>query len=274
MSEPTQIGAKSDRLKRLRRLIRQRQARSEERAFVAEGPVLVVEALAATGVEVLDIYAEDPVDRRVERAADAAGIFIRRVQPGALSTILDTVSPQPVCAVVRIQTFEIVDFPVLGAVLVLAEIRDPGNMGTLIRTAEAAGFVGVVVAGDAVDPTNPKVVRSAAGAIFRLPLAITSSVESAYAAVRATGREVVATVVADGVPYDQIDLANVAIVLGNEAHGLSAALASLADVQTTIPLAGPTESLNVAAAGAVLCFESLRQRRVLSAPPQDKQVAG
>lgn len=256
------LGAKNDRLKRLRRLVRQRKARSIERAFVAEGPVLVIEALRAASAEVIEVYAEEPVDPGVEEAAAEAGLAVQRVANGGLGSVLDTVSPQPVCAVVRTPERSLDQLPTDGPILVVADLRDPGNVGTLMRTAEAAGFAALVVAGDVVDPTNPKVVRASAGAVFRLPVAIAGTVDAAYEAARASGRTVVATVVdVDAESYDQIDLTSAAIVLGNEAHGLDPHAASTADRRVTIPLAGPTESLNVAAAGAVLCFESLRQRR-------------
>jgi TrmH family RNA methyltransferase len=258
------LSAKSDRVKRLRRLVRQRQARSQERAFVAQGPVLVAEALMTPGLDVLEIFSESPVDARVMAAAAESGRRSELVAPGGLRSVLDTVTPQPVCAVVRTPQTALDDVATSGPLLVLVELRDPGNMGTLMRTAEAAGAAALVVIGDAVDPTNPKVVRAAAGARFRLPVVDFGDTTTAFAAIRATGRAVVATVVgdADGViDYDAADLTRAALVLGNEAHGLSSEDAAAADLRVTIPLAGPTESLNVAAAGAVVCFESLRQRR-------------
>jgi len=270
------LGAKNDRLKRLRRLIRQRQARSEERAFVAEGPLLVVEALQAPHVEVLEVYAEEPIPPSVVAEAEMRGLTVQPVVAGGLRSVLDTVAPQPVCAVVKTPESAIAELPALGPVLVLVELRDPGNVGTLIRTAEAAGFVGVVLAGDSVDSTNPKVVRAAAGARFRLPVIVVDEVDDALTKLGAIGRRSLATVVeadADSISgsvaaYDEVDLTNSAILLGNEAHGLSSGVVASADLRVTVPLAGPTESLNVAAAGAVLCFESLRQRRVRESLPE------
>jgi TrmH family RNA methyltransferase len=257
------LAASNDRIKRLRKLIKQRQARSSERAFVVEGPVLVAEALAAQAaglIEVLEVY----VDEEMLSIPDGAQVVdeLHWVRSGVLAGVLATVSPQPVCAVVRVpeHSFDTIgDGPILGVV----DLSDPGNAGTLLRTAEAAGFAAVAMIGSSVDTTNPKVVRASAGARLRLPVLELHEVNHAFASLRGSGREVVVTVVdPDAGDYADADLANVALILGNEAAGLPDATIALADRSVTIPLAGPTESLNVAAAGAILCFESLRQRRV------------
>ncbi len=236
---------------------------------MVEGAVLVREALAS-GLEVEEIFFEGNLDNSIASFATMGTVILRPVFPGTLEAVLDTVSPQPVVAVVGLSSAGLGDLDLDKPVLVLVEVRDPGNVGTLIRTAEASGCAGVVLTGESVDPTNPKVVRAAAGAFFRLPVITMADPVAAFDQLRAQGRTVVATVVAeagsDGLPggvsdYDQMDLRTAAIVLGNEAHGLSPELASAAGTLTTIPLAGPTESLNVAAAGAVLCFASWQQRR-------------
>lgn len=256
------LAASNDRIKRLRKLIKQRQARSSERAFVVEGPVLVAEALtaqAAGQIDVLELYVGE------EMTAIPVGAEVvdelHWVRSGVLGGVLATVSPQPVCAVVRAPEHTI-DSISAGPVLGVKDLSDPGNAGTLLRTAEAAGFAAVAMIGNSVDTTNPKVVRSSAGARLRLPVLTFPEVHQAFAVFRGAGREVVATVVDSSAPdYADVDLTNVALILGNEAAGLDATAVAAADRTITIPLAGPTESLNVAAAGAILCFESLRQRR-------------
>jgi TrmH family RNA methyltransferase len=145
---------------------------------------------------------------------------------------------------------------------VVVDLRDPGNAGTLLRTAEAAGAVGLVLAGGSVDPDSPKVLRASAGARFRLPVWRRADPRAAVAELADLGWEVVATVVdADARPYDAVALSGAALVLGNEASGLGPDVIGACTTAVTIPLDGPTESLNVAVAGAVLCFEALRQRR-------------
>ncbi len=233
---------------------------------MVEGLVLVREALSS-GLEVEEIFFEGNLDNEIASFATMGTVILRPVFPGTLEAVLDTVSPQPVVAVVGLPTAGLADLDLDKPVLVLVEVRDPGNVGTLIRTAEASGCAGVVLTGESVDPTNPKVVRAAAGAFFRLPVVTKVDPVEVFDQLRAQGRTVVATVVAepgsdDVSDYDQMDLRTAAIVLGNEAHGLSPELANAAGTLTTIPLAGPTESLNVAAAGAVLCFASWQQRRI------------
>ncbi len=226
--------------------------------------MLVSEALAS-GLDVVEVYAEPEADEAVLRSIQGTGIDLFLVEAGALGSVLDTVASRAIAAVVRQPAHSASDLASDAPVLVLAGLSDPGNVGTLIRTAEAAGFAGIVLAGDAVDPFNPKVVRAAAGALFRLPV-LSLAWDEATTMLRDDGRPVVATVVADGADYDTVDLRRAAIVLGNEAHGLDPAQAADADLRITIPMAGPTESLNVAAAGAILCFASWQQRRHDSTP--------
>lgn len=267
MIEP--LSASNPRVKTLRRLIAQRKARSSERAFVAEGPVLVAEVLRCAPGSVREVYADteswSDFDE-VEAEAERAGVDVHLLPAGVLDSMLDTVTPQPVVAVVEDRQLSVGDLATDQPVLVLHELRDPGNVGTLMRTAEAAGFGGLVATGESVDVSSPKVVRSAAGARFRLPVVVAADVATAFDQLRSQGRSVFATTVTDAIDvevidYDTVDLATAAIVLGNEAHGLPVDVVAAADQAITIPLAGPTESLNVAAAGAVVCFASWNQRR-------------
>ncbi len=264
------IAAGNPRIKRLRRLIAQRKARSQERAFVVEGPALVAEAvagptlrpdLAVESVLVEVDYRPPPLEAVLAAARDR-GIEIIDVAPGVLGSTLDTRTPQPVVAVMAGATAPASSLGPDGPLVILVEPADPGNVGTVIRSAEAAGAAGVVVAGAAVDVTNPKVVRAAAGAFLRLPVVVEAGVEAALALAADTGRPVLATVVDPGAPtHDGADLRRAALVLGSEAHGLAPEVVAAADGTVTIPLAGPTESLNLAVAAGVLCFEAARQRR-------------
>ncbi len=272
-TDPLKAG--NQRIKRLRRLVTQRKARSDERAFVIEGPALVAEALVASAsghVHVEDVFvdldeAELSGTRELINAASSLDLAVRLVTPGVLQTVLDPVAPQPVAAIVSKPVATVASLPDKGLILCLVEARDPGNVGTLIRSAEAAGAVGVVVAGASVDVSNPKAVRASAGAYLRLPVVVGSDVDVILDELSGSGRMLVATVLDDeAVPYDQAPLANAAVLLGNEAHGLPEQVAARADVLATIPLAGPTESLNLAVAGSLFCFEALRQQRLATNP--------
>jgi TrmH family RNA methyltransferase len=232
---------------------------------VIEGPVLVAEALAA-GIVVLELLVV--ADAAPELVADARrrGIDVHVVAPEVLARSLDTSTPQGVAAVAtrpEVSLATALEAAAAGPLaLVLVDVSDPGNAGTLLRAAEAAGAAAVLFCGDSVDPCNPKCVRASAGALFHLPVSSGGEALAVLEGLGEAGVRRVATVVRGGTPYDEVDLAGpVAVALGSEAHGLPTALVDLLDDRLSIPMVGRSESLNVAMAGSVLCFESLRQRR-------------
>lgn len=258
------LSARNPRIQRLTRLVKRRDERAEQRALVVEGPVFVAGALDA-GLDLLDVYVDEAAAVRpnvaelLDRLPEETPVWV--LAGGVLDRIGDVTTSQGVLAVVsqRENAWPVPDEAPF--VLVLAGLQIPGNVGTLIRAATAAGAGAVVVAGG-VDPTNPKVVRSSAGALFGIDVVTAPSPAGAVEQLRAAGYRIATTVVDGGEPYDQVDLLGpVALVLGSEAHGVEDAVAEAADLLVTIPMAGPTESLNVAMAGTVLCFEVLRQRR-------------
>lgn len=230
---------------------------------MVDGPRLVAEVLGSE-LEVEEIFAApgELADLALERPVDSR-IGCYEVDPSVLASVLDPVTPRLVAAVVRLPSPSLDEVVAAdGAILVAVELRDPGNLGTVIRTAEAAGLAGVVVAGESVDRYAPKVVRASAGSLFRLPVAGADDPVALVEALRAAGRTVAAAVVDTGAePYDRIDLSGAAIVIGNEPHGLPATVVEAATAPVTIPMADGVESLNVGAAASVLCFEAARQRR-------------
>ncbi len=247
-------------VKRLRRLARQSKARSEERAFVVEGPKLVEEAQRSSlAVEEVFVTAVQPVAGIAERAVED-GSNVHLLADGVMRGAVDAVNPQPVAAIVSVPTWSTADVSEEQFVLVGVELQDPGNAGTVIRTAEAAGAAGVILCTPCVDWLNPKVVRASAGSVLRLPV-LTMRFEQAIELFRAQGRPVVATVPSATAAYDRVELGRAAMLLGNEPRGLSAEAVAAADAEVAIPMEGEVESLNVAAAAAVLAFEAQRQRR-------------
>lgn len=232
---------------------------------MVDGPTLVAEALEA-GVPLAHVFAAPGADRSLLARAERAGAAIHPVTADVLARATDAVTPNGVAAIARrleVPVAEAVRVAATGPLaLVLAGVSDPGNAGTLVRAAEAAGAVAVLFCAGSVDPTNPKCVRAAAGSLFHLPVAIGGEATEVLEQLRAAGVQTAATVVRDGLPYDETDLRGpLALVLGPEAHGLPPAVVDAVDLRLTIPMAGRAESLNVAMAGAVVCFESLRQRR-------------
>lgn len=255
------LGPRSSALQHLRRLSGRRRARLEAGQFVVDGPTLVAEALEA-GVDVVEVYAEPGAPADVVAAARAAGVPVRDVEAGALAKATSPVTPQPLAALAAIPPPP--DDSVLGGlVLVLVGVADPGNAGTLLRVAEASGASAVVSCADAVDLWNPKCVRAAAGALFRVPVVAAGDAGEAIDRLRAAGMTVLATTLADATSLDDVDLTvPVAVLLGNEAHGLPDDVVARADVAVRIPMAGRVESLNVAMTGTVVAFEAARQRRM------------
>lgn len=238
---------------------------------------MVHEALAA-GADVESVYVdrsrpgEASVDDLVDQAY-AAGSRVFDLAPGVLPRVADTVTPQPVVAVVRQM-----DVPLASLhrsehgraelVLVCVDLRDPGNAGTVLRSAEAAGASGVVYCEGSVDLYNPKTVRASAGALFRLPVVAGGDPVTVLGEIGEWGLSRLGAVPHGGKDYTDTDLAGpVALVIGNEAHGLPEGLEEVLDGEVSIPMATGAESLNAGMAAAVLCFEAARQRR-RGSPPQ------
>jgi TrmH family RNA methyltransferase len=208
-------------------------------------------------------------DRDLLRVAAAGDVRITVVSDRVAAALSDTVTPQGVVAVVRSISGSLDDIlrrqPRLVAVLVSAS--DPGNAGTVIRTADAAGADAVVLTGESVDPHNPKSVRASAGSLFHLPVVRHADPLAVLQALRQAGLAVAATTLdAAADDLESLDvrrrLANpVAWVFGNEAHGLPGDVAAAADVRIRIPLYGSAESLNLAAAAAICLYATARAQR-------------
>lgn len=248
-------------MQRLRRLIEKRSERLAEGVFVAEGVTLLQEALTAGVIPESVFYAPSAPADLVERAY-AAGAAVFELAEGVMESVADAVTPQPICAVLPMVDVALQSLPTHGVVVVAVDVRDPGNAGTMVRSAAASGAIGVVFCDGCVELSNPKTVRSTAGALFRIPVVTSVSVTDALRDLGAVGRRRLAAVAHDGQDYATVDFTTpVALVVGNEAHGLPDDLDGI-DARITIPLPGPIESLNVGVATAVLCFEAARQTRV------------
>jgi TrmH family RNA methyltransferase len=248
-------------VQRLRRLLSRRSARESERAFVVEGAKLLREAIDA-GAPVESVYLASGATDPVTDLAFAAGARVYTLEPGVIERISDTVSPQPVLAVVPNMDAQLGELSDANFLVVAIDVRDPGNAGTLLRSAEAAGAGGVVFCEGSVDVFNPKTVRASAGSLFHVPVVAGGNPVDVLQEIASWGVQRLGTVAAGGESYTDVDLTRrVAFVLGNEAHGLPSAVSAEVDQVVTIPMAGRSESLNVGMAAAVLCFETARQRR-------------
>jgi TrmH family RNA methyltransferase len=240
---------------------------------VLEGPDLIVAALDA-GVELEAVFFEASAQGPRHQAcadalahAEARGVELVELADGVLARIADARSPQPVLGVASMPPSELDVVPSHGLVLVLCDVNDPGNLGTSIRSADAAGAAAVVVCGESVDVFNPKSLRATAGSVFHLPVAAAPTLSEVVAALHESGRKVHGTVVQGGEPLWSTPIArDDAVVVGAEAAGLSDDDRALLDGEISIEMAGRAQSLNAGVAAALVCFESLRQRRAGGAP--------
>ena len=258
------LSYRHQKVQRLRRLVGRRSAREAERAFVAEGAKVVSEALAAGSIEALfvDPTAAGPVEQAVIERAFAAGCRVYELEKGVLERVAGTVTPQPILAVVAAVDRPLGQLGRDGLILICADVRDPGNLGTVLRSAEAASVRGVVCSDGTVDPYNPKCVRASAGALFHVPLVVGGNTVQVLGELGAWGLRKLGTSARGGQTLWDTDLTGpVALVLGNEAGGLPPSVDAALDGHVTVPIEGRSESLNVGMAAAVLVYEAARQRR-------------
>ena len=241
--------------------------REREQLFLLEGPVVLTEALHE-GVELTDVFVEagSSADPALLQACADTGAFVTEVGDNVLRALAATATPQGVVAVARTPAFGLDQLPPeTQLVLVLAEVRDPGNAGTLVRTAAAAGAGCVVFSKGSTDPFGAKTVRASAGSIFKVPVARSVELEEALRTLAERGYLTIgARADAPDSIYDVDFGGKVAVVLGNEAWGFGDSDLPIAR-WISIPIDDRVESLNVGTAGAVILFEAVRQRRLSSA---------
>lgn len=260
------LTVRSARVKHARRLAR-RSFRASARQFLAEGPQAVREALGETGV-VHEVFATSDAEERhadLREAARALGVPWHTVDDAVLADIADAVTPQGLVAVCHDVVSDITGLPVRPRlVLVCHEIRDPGNVGAVIRCADAAGADAVVLTGDCVDPQNPKAVRASAGSLFHLPVVVHHGHDDVARILRSAGVRLLATTgaAARDLFDEALELASpTAWILGNEAQGLPGAVVEAADAAVAVPILGRAESLNLATAAAVCLYASAKEQR-------------
>lgn len=265
--------ATNPRVKHARKLLKQRKFREMHGEFVVEGVQAVAEAVAH-GWELRQLYYHD-ANVRSDKAIEVLGQAEARVCIELARPVLNTLSERPenpaeLIAVIGTPADDLARVPLSGDMLtvVMDEPRDPGNLGTIIRTADALGIGGVLLVGDAVDRYAPKTIRATMGSLFAVPVAhladagrVSEWLETAREG--ASGLQVVATAPSGGVPVYAHDFSPAAvIVVGNERRGVSDELRAVCDVEVAIPMSGSAESLNAAVATSIVLYEACRQRAV------------
>ena len=241
-----------------------------------EGVNLLEEALRAQ-LHIPTVYIADDSTAQLDSIELLSTTEVLLVPRPLLDSALQTETPQPVAALVEIPDWTLAH--ILGPaklaplILVLAGLQDPGNLGTVLRSAEAFGASGILALPGTVSPWNLKAVRASAGSVFRMPF-VSISAEECFANLRAAGVHLLTTTVHAAQPIDLVNLAGpVALLIGNEGNGVPLDIAAHADASVTIPCPGPVESLNAAVAASVLLYEASRQRQSAAGGPQERRGA-
>lgn len=237
--------------------------RREKGLFVVEGKRLAAEAPPE---RIVRLFMTEAFSATSEGKAMSLRGRTELVSESVMLKMSDTKTPQGVLALVSMPEGES-PFKPDAPLLFLEHIQDPGNVGTLFRTAEAAGAGGILMDEETADPFSPKVIRSTMGAIFRVPFKVCRDIPGEIAALKKNGYRIFAAHLEAEESFDSaVYPARCVVMLGNEGNGLSAETAALADARLRIPMEGKTESLNVSVAGALLLYEAYRQRRAGQAP--------
>jgi TrmH family RNA methyltransferase len=265
------------RFKELRRALT-RPGRDTHGLVGVEGRHLLEEAFHA-GLRVACIFVAKEAEALLNEFPVADDVDILVAPRALLDSVLDTETPQPVAALVELPDWTWAH--VLRGrgswdplVLILAGIQDPGNLGTILRSAEAFGASGVLALPGTVNAWNPKAVRASAGSIFRLPV-LAATLNECLSNLRESGMRILTTTVQEGEPADLVNFTGpLALLIGNEGSGVPQEIAVHADSRVTIPCPGPVESLNAAVAASVLLYEISRQRQGAAGGPQQLRGTG
>ena len=274
---------KNDKIKNISALLKSKKARDEQGVFVIEGIRIFKDTLKTASEYVKSIFISESIlgDNITQKdiislnstitalfsvsVPDTISVYV--VKDSVLDSVSGTVTTQGVIAIVRkpqITLDRLLDIsktvssinPQKIRLLILENIQDPGNLGTMLRTAEAAGMTGIIMSGDCTDIFSPKVVRASMGSIFRMPLVYCNDFISALNEIKVKGITIYAAYLHGGVPYKEIEFDNnYAILIGNEGNGLTDAAVNAASKRVFIPMSGEIESLNAAVAAAILMYK-------------------
>lgn len=247
------------------RALKNRKEREEKGLFFIEGLRIVDEALSAGApIKYAVLSGSFAAGAGLETAArlEAADVKTYVLPDSLFEALSETKTPQGLLAVLELRRRRFDGAGFSGSLFVLLEnIRDPGNMGTIIRTADAAGFSGVVAAGGCVDVYNPKVLRSTMGSVFHIPVFCHGDVADALSVFKAGGFKTAASHISGSHTIYEADLTlPTVLVIGSEAEGISREVEEASDMLVRIPMPGRAESLNASVAAGVMMYEALRQR--------------
>lgn len=247
----------NDKVKKLKSLVKSSKARNDEKVFVVEG-IKMYREIPLDYLE--EVYVSETfITKNQEEFMDEEYIILK---DNIFNSISDTKSPQGIMAVVNFVNNKLeVLLQNNPLIIILEQLQDPGNMGTIIRTAEGAGVTGILIGEDCVDIYNPKVVRSTMGSIFRVPIVKSNNLMSDINKIKSDGVSIYGAHL-DGEDFYNISyLGGTAFLVGNEGNGLSKEISDTADALIRIPMEGKVESLNASISASLLIYETLRQRK-------------
>ena len=262
----TVITSAENKTVKLAASLSEKKYRDKEGLYLVEGPNPVRELIKSGKARFIFIKAESASDEvmQIAQKADESGLAVYQTTESVFSKIPQTENSQAIIGVFEKPFYSREEFFKKAAgenILVIDRVQDPGNVGTLLRTAEAAGFYGAMIIKGSGDPFSPKAVRASAGSSARLPLVFAESIKDGAALLKKNAKRLIASDM-EGTPYYEADLKeNMALCVSNEGNGASGELLGLADEIISIPMSGKTESLNAAVACGILMFESRRQQQ-------------
>lgn len=250
----------NDRVKELKKLFKSSKDRNEKGLYVVEGIRMFREIPDELMSEVY--VSEGALAKNEDILRDKAGDDCIVLTDSVFKSVADTGTPQGIAATVRMKEYTLDDVcrGTNPFILIIERLQDPGNMGTIIRSAEAAGVTGIIVSPDCVDIYNPKVVRSTMGSIFRVPVYRSGDIVADISVLKDNNIEIYGAHLDGSSIYDVNLKKPAAFLIGNEGNGLSEEVSKTADRLIRIPMLGQVESLNAAISASVIAYEVLRQR--------------
>ena len=249
-------------IKELAKLQKKSRLRDEKGIFLVEGPRMT-EEIPAERIE--KVYASESFAKKNKEFLEKLQAPVELLTDTVFAYVSDTKTPQGILAVVKQQPYsfeELLGKERASFLLILDHLQDPGNLGTIMRAAEAAGVTGILMSSDCVDIYNPKTIRSTMGALYRVPFVVSEDFAGDIERLKKAGVSTYAAHLGATISYEGADYKKpCAFMIGNEANGLSDEVAALADCKILIPMAGQVESLNAAMASGLLVYEARRQRQ-------------
>ena len=252
-------------IKELAKLQKKSRLRDEKGIFLVEGPRMT-EEIPAERIE--KVYASESFAKKNKEFLEKLQAPVELLTDTVFAYVSDTKTPQGILAIVKRLNYTMNDLMQVKNqkaphLVVLDNLQDPGNLGTIFRTAEAAGVTGILLSKDCVDVYNPKVIRSTMGAIFRVPFVIVDSLPEVISQLKQNNVSVYAGHLKGDVFYKQDYRSGSAFLIGNEGNGLTDEITALADHKIKIPMKGKVESLNAAVSATILMYETMRQREFM-----------